>query len=118
HREIHERGRSTEDRRPAHLRGTGAVQEAAVERGNRPTRVYVGIDPARNDQLARRIDDASDVIAERAGRRDGRDGLTLNRHVSHDDAVGRDDFSTPDHDVEHDYASPKSSARSFAGSPT
>src|SRR5439155_19217962 len=118
HREVDERRRPAEDRGAAHLRGAGAVQDASIDRRDRPAGVHVRVDAAGNDQLPRGVDDAPDVPAERARRRNRCDGLALDRHVRDDDLVGRDDLAAANQHVEHRYASPNKSAESFAGSLT
>jgi hypothetical protein len=62
----------------------------------------VGLDAARRHDLARHIDDARRRGGQRAGKRHRRDALAFDAHVPRADAVGGDDLSAANHEIEHD----------------
>ena len=64
--------------------------------------VRVGLDAARRDDLARRVDDARGLGGQRAGRADHRDPLALTPTSQRPDALRRDDLPVADHEIEHD----------------
>ena len=64
-------------------------------------RVHVRIDAAGDDELAGRVDDAGGVAWQRTGRGDGDDALALDADVPGAHALGSDDLSTADHEIEH-----------------
>src|SRR6185503_7153914 len=61
-----------------------------------------GLDAARRYDLARRVDDARGGGGQRAGKRHRRDALAFDAHVPGAGAVGCDDLSAANHEIEHD----------------
>jgi hypothetical protein len=61
----------------------------------------VRLDPARDDDLFRGVDDATDIARERSGLRDGDDPLALHGDVPGAHAPGRHDLPSTNDEVKH-----------------
>ncbi len=99
--EVRERRRAAEEGGGAHLARPRAQRHTAVAGGDRPARVHMGVDAARDDQLAGRVDHAGTLRRQRARGGDGDDALAIDADVPRPHALGGDHLPTANEEIEH-----------------
>ena len=99
--EVDERGGAAEQRRAAHLLGTGGDERRAVRLDPHMVQMHMRVDAARHNDVSGRVDHALGFGRERASRSDRGDGFAADRDIATHNALRRHHVAAANDEIEH-----------------